>query len=442
MSIQAGNIGITLLAVGLGALGLLLLAFGLWPRRRGDTPYCRKCGYRLTGLTSERCPECGRLLADDGVVHGEVRRKPLLAVLSIFLLILSGLTTVGIVRQFDIYPYLPTFWIISFDLESGNTATVARAWAELMQRDTDGKLPIRATRKLIDACLKNQPSAPGLPNVRQHELDFLGNCYLKGRLMPAQEELFFSRMVQPTLGVRERVNVGDKCPYHVQLISQGPQGFRCKVSPAEILLDGIRLPGHGGGSILTMGGGGGSIGSELPASVPGERRVVVLVEATILRPDGQVCHTCKHRIECTFEVLPADLADSLHRIHDPTLHMQLQPRIRITQLERSSRGGLDGVVSFDPGPYPCPLAFEVIARVNGTEYPVGTTTRSTTDSTAARFGIHSRNSIPVAETVDIILRGSEKAARGTVDMYEFWDGELVYHDVPVRMPATAPAADN
>src|SRR5262245_21576586 len=55
---------------------LLLLLFGLlgvggWllltARRRaeGQEPHCLMCGYNLTGLDSERCPECGVELTAD-----------------------------------------------------------------------------------------------------------------------------------------------------------------------------------------------------------------------------------------------------------------------------------------------------------------------------------------------------------------------------------------
>ena len=43
--------------------GIVLLVRGLYPRRQGDTPYCRKCHYNLTGTNLDaddaRCPECG-----------------------------------------------------------------------------------------------------------------------------------------------------------------------------------------------------------------------------------------------------------------------------------------------------------------------------------------------------------------------------------------------
>ncbi len=33
-------------------------------RRRDDTPRCTKCGYNLTGLTEDRCPECGESFSE------------------------------------------------------------------------------------------------------------------------------------------------------------------------------------------------------------------------------------------------------------------------------------------------------------------------------------------------------------------------------------------
>ncbi len=59
-------------------LGLWLLVRGLRPKRRGDTPYCAACGYNLTGLAGELCPECGEdYRQTGGTVYGTRRSRPL-----------------------------------------------------------------------------------------------------------------------------------------------------------------------------------------------------------------------------------------------------------------------------------------------------------------------------------------------------------------------------
>jgi hypothetical protein len=35
--------------------------------------HCRDCGYNLTGLTSDRCPECGRTLESEEKANDEVK---------------------------------------------------------------------------------------------------------------------------------------------------------------------------------------------------------------------------------------------------------------------------------------------------------------------------------------------------------------------------------
>ncbi|NBC10248.1 MAG: hypothetical protein GVY24_00750 [Planctomycetes bacterium] len=55
-----------------GLTGLLALAAWLWwwrwrrkrPQARPGEPYCRRCGYGLTGVVSAQCPECGAALND------------------------------------------------------------------------------------------------------------------------------------------------------------------------------------------------------------------------------------------------------------------------------------------------------------------------------------------------------------------------------------------
>src|ERR1044072_470785 len=62
------------LPIALMLLGLGLIKVGFWPRRRGETPHCRGCGYGLVGDQSGTCPECGREFSEKTVVRGERNR--------------------------------------------------------------------------------------------------------------------------------------------------------------------------------------------------------------------------------------------------------------------------------------------------------------------------------------------------------------------------------
>src|SRR5687767_4520640 len=66
-----------LLAAVVFGLGAYLALTGYRPRRRGDSPHCRKCDYIIAGLETPRCPECGADLSAKGaIVYGERRMRP------------------------------------------------------------------------------------------------------------------------------------------------------------------------------------------------------------------------------------------------------------------------------------------------------------------------------------------------------------------------------
>ena len=59
-----------------GLVGLVFpIGFGIYlvrssRRRAGSEPRCGHCDYILTGLESNRCPECGLLFIEAGVIKG------------------------------------------------------------------------------------------------------------------------------------------------------------------------------------------------------------------------------------------------------------------------------------------------------------------------------------------------------------------------------------
>ena len=96
-------------------------------------------------------------------------------------------------------------------------------------------------------------------------------------------------------------------------------------------------------------------------------------------------------------------------------------------------GRLSG--SIDVKDPPVSLAFDVFARADGIEYKMGTlcvAKQSGNNST----GVSCLDVKLPLPKVDIILRASAAAARGTMDMTEIWKGEIVIKDVVVKQPAT------
>jgi hypothetical protein len=127
---------------------LVLLVTGMWPRRRGEEPHCRKCDYNLTGLPSDRCPECGGMVTAKSPVHGERRRRPGLMVAGLALLLAAPLPFYHAAKQVDWYPYYPASWVIQ-DLRTNN---YTKAFKELAWRIKAGRASsvVRALTRELD----------------------------------------------------------------------------------------------------------------------------------------------------------------------------------------------------------------------------------------------------------------------------------------------------
>ncbi len=55
--------------------GVYLLITSRRHRRTGAEPRCGHCGYNLTASETNRCPECGQLFIEAGIVKGSPSRS-------------------------------------------------------------------------------------------------------------------------------------------------------------------------------------------------------------------------------------------------------------------------------------------------------------------------------------------------------------------------------
>ena len=89
-----------LLSVMLGGLAAVTVAIVavVLSRRQPDTtmPRCGNCGYNLTGAPSNRCPECGQLFIEAGVITRQPTPSPPRHAARVTLLILVGLTATAV----------------------------------------------------------------------------------------------------------------------------------------------------------------------------------------------------------------------------------------------------------------------------------------------------------------------------------------------------------
>ncbi len=80
------DVSIFALPMVLGVVGgvILVVAALTRPKRSVEPgPHCGHCGYNLTGAPSNRCPECGKLFIEAGVVmglRGPTRRRTRLVI--------------------------------------------------------------------------------------------------------------------------------------------------------------------------------------------------------------------------------------------------------------------------------------------------------------------------------------------------------------------------
>src|SRR3954468_2845119 len=113
-------------AIALLLLGVALIKISFWPRRKGDEPHCRFCGYPLIGIENGTCPECGRSWNQSNIVRGTRHRRWGLGVFAVAVFLLPlFLETMQWLNSFDVYHLYPENWLLN-QIDSGSDGAAQR----------------------------------------------------------------------------------------------------------------------------------------------------------------------------------------------------------------------------------------------------------------------------------------------------------------------------
>jgi hypothetical protein len=435
-------LGLTLLVT-----GLLLLRLGLWPKRHGDTPFCAACGYNLTALISDRCPECGTITTPATTVHGERRRRPVVIILgTVFALFGAVRSTDGLrqaARQVDWYRFIPTTYVIA-DTDSPDTARATAAWWELTKRARSRRLSSENLAALTARALLGQVNTIADSKTRLC-INFLAMCHRRGLLTPQQQETFFRQMVSSELRARPRVSAGDAIPYEFTCRWRTPWGFRANLIPRRISVDrdetvlrpdDYRSWTENAAETCTV------VQGTTRSSRQGPQTLRLVCEVQIVRSNpGDQPESAPLRREISaaapVEVLDPAAAPSVTLLTDPALKNKLVACFRPDDFHYDSETeSLTGV--FHAGELPVSVAFEAFARIDHKEHPIGRIFGRQGEIKTPRY-CRCTCPPPGEATIDLILRSSPQVARSTLDLFEIWNGELIFDNVPVKFATTRPA---
>lgn len=446
-----------LLLFGLGLLaGLFLLILGLRGRRVGDRPYCRRCGYDLTGLSSDTCPECGLTNATKLAVYG--RRKPVrLAVVSglVLVIVLLPLLSFDIYRHvsgFNTLTLYPVSWLLN-SAENGDRPSLN----ELVRRSTITPFSTQDAQRIAKVALKEQAAIPAKTDT-QVWIDLLETIFQSGALTTEQEQQYYAQMPRLSFEVRPHLRVGENLPHRLYQGGAGPTSTKRGL---RIYKRGYEIDGQSHGrdegewtsgqidSLSSKGWAGSSI--RLPDVEPGRHTMTLRIEARIYSGSiwggdsavqPPVVWSNELEFDAEFELLPADAPDTVTLVWDPNLAEVIQSTIKIEK------------ITVEPGYKECTLqasgSVEFTTPPNSTiARPTGVAFEVQLISTAGIQSLGSVNALPNKtnhshwvqaheilpfedEVVTIILETDIEAARNTTDLFEIWDGKLIYENVPVE----------
>jgi len=376
-------------------------------------------------------------------------------VIGLLAVVLSLIAISPPIRRLNWYRLRPTAWVVD-DLRSTDYSLAYQAWRELQRREGAQRLSDRYRSDIIQICLAEQKKE----EPWQALVDYLWECYCDDELSEGQKDQFFWQMSRREFHFRPRVVRGEGIPYQLIFCGRAPMtpGVIRYNMRSSLALDGKPFGNPDRSAAWATGwnkgvaspGSSGFVNSVLPYNTPGIHLIRINIHLlTFYAPPGheteQLCHEQDVEFEYQVEVLENETPDYIRFISDPTQKADLLASIRPYLVTYEPNRHLWLAVEFEFDNVPVNVAFDVIARIGEKEFEVDDFHARQGES-GSRFTRYWETVAPVSErrhlpegytgpsfdVCDIILRSSKRAARASVDLFEIWDGELIYQDVPFR----------
>lgn len=438
-------------------------------RRVGDEPRCKGCEYNLTGLGSNRCPECGATLRDDldrplGIVHGRRKRSPVWVTVAVVVLLFSGTVFVASLSRMNInwLRFAPTVWVTS-SAENGTR----NAMDELVRRYKAKTLSAEQINAVISAGLKIQ-AAPMTHALLAQWMNLLGDIMSGGDMTIEQETSFVENSVIFTLTPRPKIRSGEQFALRVSHLGRfgNTPKLSFNLTDKEVRIGDFVYTGRGGsagfGFVGTGGGGSNLWQVRDPVNLPpGDYEVVLTVHRKVsfgapssflpLPPSYEFDDVLRAPIT----ILPSDAEDPIKTTTDPELEPEIRDSLSVEEvkidLTRDTHRHLDCTIGFGTTGFgtpaahvPIDLSFRIIVKAGRFKEAIGSVWCAAGNSTSFTTGLYFDDDVEFiddlvnAETVTVILQTDTEAARRTVDLMNVWDGEIQFDDVPLTVVKPTP----
>jgi hypothetical protein len=440
-----------------GALLLSLFVAGVVILRRGmrgvaidDHPLCRRCGFDLVGLPDDAsiCSQCGAdANADDGVIVGHRRRNYPLIVGGIVPILIAAAVLAGFIISVSTnVPWIryQPFWYLRRQAVS-STPKPDPASAEILRRIQSRELSDAQLTSLIDQTLSIQANPDQTWNSQWG--DWIESARATGKVSDEQWVKYLRAAPMIQLAARSQIRRGDKLPMRLEILPSrvgSSIGLWMQVS-YQLPEDSLIVPrgSHGWmGAGLSDSSGGGSTPKfaldpdRLAATVDGPQVLKIHLTLNVFenfqaRAKGAAA-TRELDLQIPWTLMPAD-ATPIRIIEDPSLRPAMEKAITVRRLSmHGSPAANNGNLEFTFHPAPVSMAYRIFVRSGEREWQVGSIAqpagRSLNMTTSGDIdGLE-------ADSIDVVLRPDVEVALDSVELTEFWNGEIVVKGVPVIYP--------